>query len=274
MSELNAFLKSRRARMSPQDVGIDEPAGNRRVPGLRREELAALAGVSVDYYVRLEQGRSPQVSDQVLEAVARALELSPAETLHLKALARPTDAAPRPPQPVRDALRRILDAHVDSPAFILGRGTEVLAWNVLGDAVFGFSALQPAFRNSARFMFLHPDAASFYPDWSDVAAEIVAWLHSDTARRPNDPDLTELIGQLSIASHEFRALWARHDVHDRSSGSKRVRHPEVGLLELHYETLTIPNEPDLVMSIFLPDLASTTTRERLTILSSWKADHS
>ena len=267
MSELTAFLKSRRARLRPQDVGLTGTADSRRVPGLRREELAARAGVSVDYYVRLEQGRSPNVSDQVLEAVAGALELNPAETQHLKALARPAGAPQPTPRPLRPALRRILDARPGSPAFISGAGTEVLAWNRAADAVFGFSRLDPAYRNSAWYVFTHPDASTFYQDWAEVAAEFVAWLHSETARRPQDPELASLIGRLSIASSGFRTLWARHDVHERTHGVKRLRHPEAGELTLLYEVLTVPGEPSMVITIFVPEQESGPTADRLARLA-------
>ncbi len=248
-SGLTSFLKARRARIAPENVGLTA-SGRRRVAGLRREELAELAGVSVDYYVRLEQGRSPHVSDAVLDAVARALELSSGETRHLKMLARPSTSDDEPDHVVRGQLVRLLEA-TDTPAFLLGRRTDVLAWNPLGDAIFGFSRQARGDRNSARYVFTNREAARFYPDWSTVAAETVAWLHLDAGRHPRDPELASLVGELSITSPEFRRLWARHDVYDRGSGKKRVRHPEAGLLELEYEVLTMPSDPDMVMSVLL-----------------------
>ncbi|MTD52605.1 helix-turn-helix transcriptional regulator [Amycolatopsis pithecellobii] len=255
-SALTAFLKARRARIAPESIGLPT-AGRRRVAGLRREELAELAGVSVDYYVRLEQGRSPHVSDVVLEAVARALRLSAGETAHLKMLARPTERGDSADGAVREQLLRLLEA-TEAPAFILGRRTDVLAWNRPGDVVFGFSGQAKNDRNSARHVFTNPDAVAFYPDWSAVAAEIVAWLHLDAGRHPQDPELASLVGELSIASPEFRRLWARHDVYDRSSGSKRIQHPEAGILELQYEVLTMPGDPDLLITIMLATPGSST----------------
>ncbi len=269
MSELAAFLKSRRARIQPQDVGIIDPSGTRRVQGLRREELASLAGVSVDYYIRLEQGRTRNVSDQILESVARVLALTPAETLHLKTLARPGTGDPQHPQrTVRPALKRILDAHVGTPAFITGRCTDVLAWNDLAEAIFGFSKVGTNHPNVARFVFTHPDAERFYLDWHDVAAEFVAWLHTEAARRPNDPELATLIGQLAVSNPAFYRLWARQDVHDRTHGVKRLRHPSAGELRLLYEVLTVPNEPDLLLTVFLPDHDDGETADRLRMLAA------
>ncbi|WP_051572731.1 helix-turn-helix transcriptional regulator [Streptomyces sp. PRh5] len=265
-SGLTSFLKARRARIEPQSAGLST-TGRRRVAGLRREELAELAGVSVDYYVRLEQGRSPHVSDAVLDAVARALQLGAAETQHLKRLARPPESRGNADGVVRDQLLRLLEA-TDAPAFALGRRTDVLAWNRLGDAVFGFSRQAKGDRNSARYVFANPEAVTFYPDWPTVAAETVAWLHLDAGRHPGDPELASLVGELSIKSPEFRQLWARHDVYDTGSGRKRVQHPEVGELDLRYEVLTVPSEPDMLMS-FLLAAPGTPTESSLRLLASW-----
>jgi transcriptional regulator with XRE-family HTH domain len=263
-SGLTSFLKARRARIAPESVGL-KATGHRRVAGLRREELAELAGVSVDYYVRLEQGRSPHVSDAVLDAVARALELSSGETRHLKMLARPSESDDEPDHVVRGQLVRLLEV-TDAPAFILGRRTDVLAWNPLGNAIFGFSRQDRGDRNSARYVFTNREAATFYPDWSTVAAETVAWLHLDAGRHPQDPELASLVGELSIASPEFRRLWARHDVYDRGSGKKQVRHPEAGLLELEYEVLTMPSDPDMIMSVLLA-VPGSPTADKLRLLA-------
>lgn len=263
-SGLTSFLKARRARITPESVGLTA-TGRRRVAGLRREELAEIAGVSVDYYVRLEQGRSPHVSDAVLDAVARALELNSGETRHLKMLARPGESGEGPDHVVRSQLVRLLEV-TDAPAFLLGRRTDVLAWNPLADAVFGFSKQARGDRNSARYLFTNSEATRFYPDWATVAAETVAWLHLDAGRHPRDPELAALVGELSITSPEFRRLWARHDVYDRGSGTKQIRHPEAGLLELEYQVLTMPGDPDVLMSVLLA-VPGSSTADNLQLLA-------
>ena len=267
MTELTGFLKSRRSRVRPQDVGLGH-TGPRRVPGLRREELARLAGVSVDYYVRLEQGRTPNVSDQVLESVARALGLSPAETTHLKALARPHGAVPAAASSVRPALRSIVEAHSDMVAFVMGSCTEVLAWNALADEVFEFSRDDSPRRNLARYVFTRPEAATFYPDWDDVAGDFVASLHSEAARHPDDPRIAALVEELGNADSRFSRLWDRHDVHDQTYGPKRIHHPGVGMLDLSYEVLTFPSDPDLLLTLLMPGVGAHETAERLELLAA------
>src|SRR5262245_943878 len=215
-TELAEFLHSRRARISPEEAGVVPYGGRRRVSGLRREEVAHLAGVSVDYYVRLEQGRTENVSEAVIDAVARALRLDPQERDHLVRLTRPTRGArrPAPPQRVRPQLRQFLEAMTDVAAFVVGRRTDVLAANRLGAALLtDFDTLPPRQRNFARWFFSDEAAAAeMWLDWPAKAGDLVAFLHIDAGRHPNDPALAELVGELSMCSQTFRQLWAEHPV--------------------------------------------------------------
>jgi transcriptional regulator with XRE-family HTH domain len=247
-TELSDFLRTRRARLSPADAGIETAGERRRVPGLRREELALLAGVSVDYYVRLEQGRGGvHPSDSVLNALARALRLDDAEYAHLRRLATAplAQAPPRRPRPqrVRPEVQRLLDGMADVPAFVLGRRMDVLAWNELAAGLHvDFGALPGRMRNMPRLVFLDDASRQLYPDWEQVARETVTYLRFEASAQPDDAELHALVGELSTKSPEFGRWWARHDVREKSHGVKRYRHPLVGDLELHYETLTLPDD--------------------------------
>lgn len=268
--ELGDFLRSRRARIQPEEVGLPS-YGRRRVPGLRREEVAQLAGVSVDYYIRLEQGRGPSVSDAVLDAIARVLRLDETEHDYLRTVARPTrrKSDRRPPAPrVRPGVQLVLDSMEPLPAFVLGRRTEVLAWNALADALNGFSSMAPGQRNVTRQVFLDPAARDLFPDWAAVAAQSVAQLHLKAGQHPDDSEMAALIGELSLKSEDFRRLWADHEVRECRFGVKRVRHPVAGLLTLPYETLTVPMEPDQTIVVYTPEPGSETA-ERLALLGSW-----
>ncbi|MGW5105908.1 helix-turn-helix transcriptional regulator [Nocardia sp. NPDC004123] len=255
-NDLGDFLRSRRSHIQPADAGLRE-YGRRRVPGLRREEVAQLAGVSVDYYIRLEQGRGKHVSDAVLDAVARALRLSDQERLHLYALARPggtVDAHPTTvssvySDTVHPGVRLVLDA-LTAPAFVLGRRMDVLAWNTLGDLVSGFSRIPAAERNQARYLFLDPAASTFYPDWETVAGETVAFLRRDAGLHPDDPRVAALVGELSARSAVFRRLWAAHPIKEKTRGAKLIQHAEAGLLELGYETFALPGDPDQLLVVY------------------------
>ncbi|MGW4243519.1 helix-turn-helix transcriptional regulator [Nocardia sp. NPDC004722] len=255
-TDLGDFLRSRRSRIRPEDAGLRE-YGRRRVPGLRREEVAQLAGVSVDYYIRLEQGRGKHVSDAVLDAVARALRLTDPERLHLYALARPNGTVDAHPttttgvyrDTIRPGARLILDS-LTAPAFILGRRMDVLAWNTMGDLVSGFSRVPAAERNQARYLFLNPAAATLYPDWETVAAETVAYLRRDAGLHPDDPETDALIEALSASSPAFRRHWDGHPIKEKTFGAKLIHHPEVGPLELGYETLLLPGDPDQLLVIY------------------------
>ncbi|MFI1991901.1 helix-turn-helix transcriptional regulator [Actinoplanes sp. NPDC020271] len=241
-ADIGAFLRARRAAIRPQDVGL--PAlGRRRVPGLRREELAQLAGVSPDYYIRLEQGRTRNVSDAVLDAVARVLALDRTEREHLSNLARRPRDTGCALQVVRPGVQTLLDMMETVPAFVLGRRMDVLAWNALGDAVNGFAAWPVGRRNVARQAFLDPAARVFYPQWEAVAAETVAFLQLDAGRYPGDPLLTAMVAELRAASPDFARMWAARQVKEKTAGLKVIRHPLVGELCLGYETLTLPANP-------------------------------
>lgn len=276
--ELGDFLRSRRARIQPEEVGLPGH-GRRRVPGLRREEVAQLAGVSVDYYIRLEQGRGPSVSDAVLDAVGRVLRLDDTEQEYLRRVARPAagraaarraPAGGAAPQQVRPGLRLLLDTVDRAPAFVLGRRMDVLAWNDLGDAVVGFSRMAPEDRNMPRQVFLDPRARELYLDWAAVAAETVAHLRLDAGQHPHDVQLTTLVGELSLRSEDFRRLWADHQVREKSYGVKRLHHPVVGELELPYETLAVPGEAGQLLVVYTAEPGSRTA-ERLQLLASWAA---
>jgi transcriptional regulator with XRE-family HTH domain len=267
--DLGEFLRSRRARVSPEDVGLPG-GGRRRVPGLRREELAMLAGVSVDYYMRLEQGRTPAVSDSVLDAVARVLRLDETERAHLRNLVRPAPSKRPAPQRVRPGLRRLLEMMDDVPAFVMGRRAEVLAYNPLADALYGFGDVPAEERNCARQTFLWPQARTFYRDWPAVAADMVAFLRLDAGRYPDDARLAALVGELSVKDETFRKLWAQHKVLEKTHGVKLLRHPVVGDLDLDYETLQPTGDPDVVLAVYTARVGSP-TEDRLKLLASWSA---
>jgi transcriptional regulator with XRE-family HTH domain len=220
------------------------------VPGLRREELARLAGVSVDYYVRFEQGRSENVSDAVIDAVAAALRLDHDERAHLFRLARPHAVdghhyASAEKQVVRPGLLRLLESLAEVPAYVIGRRTDILAWNEMFAAMMvDLTELPPEQRNLAWLVFCHPQARSRFTDWEAKARDLVAYLRMDAGRHPCDPDFALLIGQLSEESADFRRLWADQEVRDKTHGTHRMRHPAVGEFTISYETLRLPDDPD------------------------------
>ncbi|MES5819580.1 helix-turn-helix transcriptional regulator [Streptomyces sp. RG80] len=249
---LGSFLRARRGRVAPERVGVGGQK-RRRVQGLRREELAQLAGISVDYYVRLEQGRANQPSAEVLDALARALGLDAAERRHLDTLAsgRPE---PVPDTRIGPGLRRALDAMDRLPVFATDHRLDVVAWNRLGSELMGGLGV-PGRRdpNNARFVFLDPAARELYPDWEARAAEAVGQLRVAAGRHPDDGELAALIGELTAASDEFRRIWDSGEVTMCAAGRKRLRHPVVGLLELDFETLHVPagpGESGLVLHVF------------------------
>lgn len=252
--ELREFLRSRRARLQPADVGIEPTPGHRRVPGLRREELARVAGVSPDYYMRLEQGRGANVSETVLEAVARALQLNETERVHLFDLAQPARVRRRAPvspqQRVRPGVRLLIDAQ-QTPAFVIGRRLDILASNWMARALMAdFDTPEPTVRNHARWIFLDPGARELSPDWEAIARDDVAVLRLEAGRFPDDRELSTLVGELSVKSELFRRWWADHDVLRRSHGVKRFRHPLVGDLEITYEALKLPDDPEQTIFIY------------------------
>ncbi|MFE6410644.1 helix-turn-helix transcriptional regulator [Streptomyces sp. NPDC057837] len=276
--ELGDFLRSRRARIRPEEVGLPS-YGRRRVPGLRREEVAQLAGVSVDYYVRLEQSRGPGgpsrtkaggVSDAVLDAIARVLRLDPAEREYLRAVARPhRHGGSGPVVPgVRPGVRLILDGMDRNPAYVLDHRMTVLAWNALADALLGFEGTGPGDRSLPRRLFLDPASRDLHPRWSAIAEQTVAHLRLNAGHHPGDAALGELVGELTRDSEDFRRLWADHPVAPCDHGVKHLRHPVAGPLTLPYETLTVPSAPDRTIVVYTPEPDSETA-ERLALLGSW-----
>ena len=249
-AELGNFLRTRRARLQPEDVGLVSYGARRRVPGLRREELAQLSGVSVAYYTRLEQGQSHHASEGVLDALARALRLTADERAHLRALARPATAPRRPAvrhDKVRPGVRQLLAAVADVPALALGPRFEILAWNRLGHALIAGhldfdSPGRPQDRpNAQRLLFLDPHTRELYPDREEEIRRAVSSLRVAAGQRPDDQQLAELIGELSMKSTEFSSLWSRHVVHNCTFGTKRFHHPLVGDLELDFEMMQTPD---------------------------------
>jgi transcriptional regulator with XRE-family HTH domain len=274
--DVREFLTSRRAKITPDQAGLPAYGGNRRVKGLRREEVAMLAGLSVDYYTRLERGNLSGASDSVLEALARALQLDDAETSHLYDLARAADVAPRvrrrsSPTTVRPSLQRVIDAIVTAPAWVRNDRGDVLAANQLGRALYLDLMAEPVQPpNNSRFTFLNPKAREFYANWEQAADDIVAILRQAAGRNPYDKDLTDLVGELSTQSEEFRTRWARHDVRYHRTGRKRVHHPVVGDLDLAFEALELPGEPGLRVNVYTAD-PGTPSEDALKLLASWAA---
>ena len=269
-NRIGQFLRARRERVRPEDVGLPD-FGRRRVPGLRREELATLAGVSADYYVRLEQGRERHPSEQVIDALARALRLDDDATAHLHDLARPEPRrrrARKRAERVRPELLRLMEAWAHTPALITGRHVDVLAANSLATAMHGGFA--PG-NNLVRTLFLDPAARERYPDWDDVARDTVAALRASVGPDLDDPHLTDLVGELSLKSERFRSLWARHDVREKTHGTKRFVHPQVGELTLHYETFAVAGTSGQVLSVYHADPGSP-TEQALALLSSIAAE--
>jgi transcriptional regulator with XRE-family HTH domain len=251
--EIREFLTTRRAKLTPEHSGLPTYGRTRRVSGLRREEVALLAGISVEYYTRLERGNARGVSDDVLDAVSRALQLDEAERAHLLDLVR-TANAERPPrrtptsQRVRPSIQRIVDAMTGIPAFVHNGRFDILHANPLAAALYSEHFRDPVRPpNSARFLFLDPRARAFYADWETAANDIVATLRGEAGRNPYDRALSDLVGLLSTRSEEFRVRWASHDVRFHRTGTKRLHHPLVGDLTLAFEALELPADPGLVI---------------------------
>ncbi|MFE4965059.1 helix-turn-helix domain-containing protein [Streptomyces sp. NPDC056660] len=274
-AELSEFLRTRRARLLPGDVGLPDFGRHRRVPGLRREELAQLAGVSVAYYTRLEQGNGRNVSAEVLDAIARALRLSDAEHAHLMHLAKGKQhkkKASARPQQVRPALGQLLEAMDGVPAYVGGRRSDILAWNGMAAAVFGdWSELPVTERNWARLVFLRPEYRDLFVEWEQKAIDIVCLLRMDAGCFPDDTRLSALVGELSVKSEEFRRLWATHDVKEKSHGVKRLHHPLVGELYLSYESFRMPDDPDQSLVTYHAEPGSASA-QALRLLASWGTD--
>ncbi|HZE33063.1 MAG TPA: helix-turn-helix transcriptional regulator [Actinoallomurus sp.] len=274
--ELGEFLRACRSRLRPADVGLPPPTSRRRVTGLRREELAQLAGVSADYYTRLEQGRNRTASPAVLDALARALCLDDTGRAHLfdlagSSLAQPRRGLPRAQQvrPTTVRLLEVLDGTF-CPAFVLGRRTDILLTSRLAAALMvDFDALPVQERNYARFMFLDPYSRKLYPDWEEVAANIAAMLRLDAGRHPGDPWLDELVEDLSAASEPFRRCWAEHQVHEHTDGPKRYRHPVVGDLTVTYQALMVMAADDQEPVVYTTEPGSASERA-IRLLADWE----
>lgn len=257
--ELGTFLRACRAAMSPAAAGLAD-SGRRRVPGLRREEVATLVGLSTDYYVRLEQGRGGRPSEPVLEALTRVLQLDETQRQHLRHLAHP----PRRHGPAAGTARERMTAStrmflntLTVPALVLTRSTQVIGWNDLARALFtDFSALPERERYTAWLLFLNEELAARHRDWERSARETVGMLRMTAGQNPNHTELSELVHDLAIRSAAFRALWAEHHVHEKASGLNRLRHPEVGEVDLNYTTWTTPDSPEQMLITYTPEPAS------------------
>ncbi|MFG2891059.1 helix-turn-helix domain-containing protein [Streptomyces sp. NPDC048248] len=275
LNELGEFLKARRAELSPRAMGLPDTAGPRRVAGLRREEVARLAAISTDYYTRLEQGRMP-ASAPVLEAVAQALHLDDDQRRYLFGLAGKETAKPRRRalQKVQPQLRRVLDDLTSTPAIVMGRRMDVIAWNPLAAAlVTDFAAVPEKHRNYVRILFTDPAMRTLYADWKGVARTAVAQLRMEAAKYPDDPRLTTLVGELSVQDADFRKWWAAHHVATLSVGTKVLNHPVAGELSLDWDTLTASTDPDQQLVVWTAEVGSA-THDGLRILASWAADRS
>ncbi|WP_410611271.1 helix-turn-helix transcriptional regulator [Amycolatopsis sp. lyj-109] len=275
-AEVREFLSSRRARITPDQAGLPAYGGNRRVKGLRREEVAMLAGVSVDYYVRMERGNLSGTSESVLDALSTALRLDEAERDHLYALARAADPPRRrrrggSPTTVRPAIHQVLDAIGDAPAWVRNGRHDIIAMNRLARALYAPILADPRRpANTTRFIYLDPAAPDFFVDWDRVAADAAAMLRLEAGRNPHDSALVELIGELSTRSELFRQRWASHDVQFHRSGRKRLRHPVVGQLDLDFESMDLPSEPGLRLNVYTAP-ADSPTADGLKMLASWAA---
>ncbi|WP_372453029.1 helix-turn-helix transcriptional regulator [Mycolicibacterium xanthum] len=276
-SEIRDFLSSRRARISPEQAGLPAYGGNRRVKGLRREEVAMLAGVSVDYYVRMERGNLAGASESVLDALASALQLDEAERDHLVALARESGPAGgrrkrKITGTVRPALHQLLDAITDAPAWIRNGRHDILAMNQLARALYAPVLADPRRpANTTRFVYLHPEEAErFFVDYDQITRDAAAMLRLEAGNNPHDDQLIALVGELSTRSALFRQRWASQDVRFHRSGRKRLNHPVVGQLDLDFEAMPLASEPGLQLNVYTA-AAGTPAADGLKLLASWAA---
>ena len=273
-AELQGFLTSRRHRITPEQAGLPRYTGIRRVPGLRREEVAQLAAISTDYYTRLERGKITGVSDEVLEAIARALQLGEVERDHLMSLARAIRPSPAARQPrkvkprVRPQLQRVLDTF-PVPAYIQNSRLDLVAANSIGWSLFPHAQeAGPGQFNHLRFQFLDPRSRDFYRDWNTGTNNSVALLRAAVAHDPNDEESMKLVGELSMKSDRFRTLWAAHDVLRFRHGAKKYHHPIVGDLDFDFESFEVSGEPELLMVVYVVEPHSPTA-EAMQLLANW-----
>jgi transcriptional regulator with XRE-family HTH domain len=276
-TEVREFLTSRRARLTPEQIGLTS-YGARRVPGLRRAEVAQLAGVSIEYYTRLERGDLSGASDAVLEALAAGLQLDESEHAYLFDLAKAASAPATPRRPAKPATRdlrpsiqRLLDSMTGIPAFVRNGRLDVVGINTMGRALYSLAFEQPQRPvNLARFVFLDPRAHLMHPSWSDSANTSVSILRTEAGRNPYDKGLTDLVGELSTRSEEFRTRWAAHNVRLHRSGSKHFHHPVVGDLHLSFDALELPGEPGFTLTAYSAEPGSPDA-DSLALLASWAA---
>lgn len=273
-NDIQDFLATRRAKITPQQAGLPSH-GRRRVPGLRREEVAALAGVSVDYYNRLERGNLAGVSDVVLDAVGRALQLDEAEQTHLYDLARAANPTPRTRRParrteIRPSLQRVLAGMGEVPTIVRNGRMDLLAASRLGYALYSMVYEEPSRTNLARFAFMDPRAREFYPDWEGAANVAVALMRTEAARVPHDRGLSDLVGELSTRSEDFRVRWASHNVRLHQAGTKTFHHPVVGDLTLNYDVMDLSADAGLSLTAYTAEPGST-SEDGLKLLASWAA---
>jgi transcriptional regulator with XRE-family HTH domain len=275
-SEIREFLMTRRARLTPEQAGLPDFGGRRRVDGLRREEVALMAGISVEYYTRLERGNATGVSEQVLDGISRALQLNDAEHAHLLDLIRAATASPGAARrrasakagQVSPGIRQMIDAmHGVAVVIQNGRG-DVIAANTLGRALYAPLFEQPQTPSFGRFVFLDPRSHDFYRDWDSAAEQTVALLRSEAGRSPHDRALSNLVGELSTRSNIFRTLWASHNVREHRTGVKELHHPVVGDLTLSYEGLQVTSAPGLLMLPYTAEPGSE-SHEKLQLLAAW-----
>jgi transcriptional regulator with XRE-family HTH domain len=273
-AEVREFLVSRRANVTPQQAGIPDFGGDRRVPGLRREEVAMLAGVSLDYYTRLERGNIRGASESVLAAIARALQLNDAEREYLFDLARTAPAAAardRKPvaRSVRTSVQRVLD-NMTVPAIVHNSNQDLVAANLMGRALYAPHFDTDGTPNIARFIFLDSRARDYYVDWPKARRTAAAIMRLEAGRDPLNKELTALIGELSTRSPQFREDWAGHDVHEHRTGVKPFRHPEVGRITVAFDVFAMPGETGLQIVTYSPP-PNTDSAEKFALLASWAA---
>ncbi len=276
--EIRTFLTSRRAKITPAQAKLPAYGGNRRVAGLRREEVAMLAGVSVDYYTKLERGNFGSVSESVLYALARALQLTEPEREHLFHLAAGTATIKpgrrRAPAPtVRPAVQRVVDGLTEAPAFVRNNSRDLLAANMMGRALYSgmYAGMAPGETpNTVRYFFFNEDARTFFRNWNKSAAEVVANLRTEVGRDPHNRVLQELVAELMAGSEEFASLWAAHDVRYHDTGNKALHHPVVGDLDLTFEVLDLPADTGQSLIVYGAEPGSP-TEEALRLLSIWAA---